>query len=333
MDGAVSHGEIMARSHSVSGCLVLLSTLTGCATVDPYSGSESESSAIEAVQVGQTVDASFDTSDASTTFAIFDVYSFRGSPGDKVTVTARSGGTARTYVGLSQEPRISAFKNYFAKDEKYHSEANGPHSEVVATLPPDDDGIYYIYVSALPRGSTGPYTLSVVSGAAPAADLAPTPASTPAAATAPTAPRTPQAVVASAPEPIFGNTGKYMCPFTEDGTVTVWVEKGMSASVGANVGSAIGAYAGQKALEQVPFLGGFLGGMVGKATGREVAIRGAGGWEFIKQNSDLSFDSLNDMARYLQATNSSHPQYAKVLQATYGIYPELQQAMLAVARR
>lgn len=52
----------------------------------------------------------------------------------------------------------------------------------------------------------------------------------------------------STPEPIYGNTGQYMCPFTEDGTVAAWVEKGMTASVGA--------YAGQKALEQVPFIGG-----------------------------------------------------------------------------
>lgn len=138
---------------------------------------------------------------------------------------------------------------------------------------------------------------------------------------------------ANAPEPIYGNTGKYMCPFTEDGTVAPWVEKGMAASVGANVGAAAGAYAGQKALEQVPFFGGMLGRAAGQATGREIAIKASGGWDFIKSSSDLSFNSLEDMAHYLHATNSAHPQYAKVLQATYGIYPDLKQRMLVVSRR
>lgn len=152
-------------------------------------------------------------------------------------------------------------------------------------------------------------------------------------ASAPSTPAASRAAAVAAPDPIYGNTGKYMSPFTEDGTVAPWVEKGMSASVGASVGGAVGAYAGQKALEQVPFFGGFLGSKAGNAAGREIAIKAAGGWEFIKSSSDLSFNSLNDMARYLHATNSGHPQYAKVLKATYGIYPEFQQNMAVVSRR
>lgn len=130
-----------------------------------------------------------------------------------------------------------------------------------------------------------------------------------------------------APEPILGNTGEFMCPFTEDGTVAPWVEKGMSAAVGGNVGGAVGSYAGARALEQVPFFGSFLGKAAGEKAGREIAISGAGGWEFIKSSSDLSFNSLADMARYVRAKHTAHPQYAKVLEATFGIYPDFRTAV------
>jgi hypothetical protein len=134
------------------------------------------------------------------------------------------------------------------------------------------------------------------------------------------------------PEPIYGNTGQYFSPFTEDGTVTPWVEKALTASAGAGIGNAAGAYLGQKALENVPFVGGFLGGMAGKAAGREIALNVVGGWEYVKETSDLSFNSLEDMARYMAAKNSAHPQYADVLKATNGIYPDLMQAMASAYR-
>lgn len=141
-----------------------------------------------------------------------------------------------------------------------------------------------------------------------------------------------QAATVTSVEPIYGNTGEFMCPFTEDGTVTAWVEKGMTASIGANVGGAVGSYAGAKAMENVPFIGGFLGRKAGSSAGRNLAISAAGGWDFIKANSDLSFNSLEDMARYMLANNATHPQYADVLKATYGIYPELQQSMAVASR-
>ncbi len=49
----------------------------------------------------------------------------------------------------------------------------------------------------------------------------------------------------NAPTPIAGNTGTYMSPFTEDGTVALWVEKGKSARAGSAVGGFLGAQAGQ----------------------------------------------------------------------------------------
>jgi len=84
------------------------------------------------------------------------------------------------------------------------------------------------------------------------------------------------------PEPVRGNSGKYMCPFTSDDTVAEWVETGMAARFGSAVGSTAGAYVGAKACEQIPFVGGFIGSKVGDAAGRAISIKAAGGWDKIK---------------------------------------------------
>lgn len=132
---------------------------------------------------------------------------------------------------------------------------------------------------------------------------------------------TPKQVVAPAPVP--DNSGKFMAPYTTDGVVAEWVDKAIKAKMGAAIGSHVGAYAGQKALEQVPFIGGFIGEKAGKAIGREIAVKSAGGWDSIKQSSDLSFNSVDDLAVWMYAKYSENEHYAQVLEATQGIYPEL----------
>lgn len=129
-----------------------------------------------------------------------------------------------------------------------------------------------------------------------------------------------------APQPIIGNSGKYMSPFTEDGTVSQWVEKGKAASAGSNVGGFIGAQAGQKMAGQIPFFGSLLGQSLGESAGRSVALNMAGGEEFIRANSDMSFASVQDLAVYMYAKNSSHKDYAEALKLTQEIYPELKTA-------
>ncbi|CAG1019338.1 hypothetical protein BURC_04212 [Burkholderiaceae bacterium] len=141
-----------------------------------------------------------------------------------------------------------------------------------------------------------------------------------------------------APAPIVGNTGKYMSPYTEDGTVAQWVEKGRAASAGANVGGFVGAQAGAKLMENIPFVGGMLGQKVGESVGRSVALNMVGGEAFVKETSDLSFNTVQELAVYMYVKNSSHKDYAQVLDLTQKIYPELQQAyypalMQASARR
>jgi hypothetical protein len=126
-----------------------------------------------------------------------------------------------------------------------------------------------------------------------------------------------------APQPILGNGGAYMSPYTEDGTVTVWVEKATAAKIGSAVGGMIGAEAGKELAKNIPFFGGMIGKQVGERAGREIAIKAAGGWEFIKANSDLSFASARDLATWLKVTHSANPHYKSVVGAIKEIYPEL----------
>ena len=136
-----------------------------------------------------------------------------------------------------------------------------------------------------------------------------------------------------APIPIQGNSGKYMCPYTSDGVLAEWVDKAINARIGATVGETVGTYTGQKVLKQVPFVGGFLGEKAGKAVGRQLAIKASGGWEYIKETSDLSFNSCDDLAVYLYAKYSRHAHYQDALKAIYEIYPELQKRYWPAIRK
>lgn len=129
-----------------------------------------------------------------------------------------------------------------------------------------------------------------------------------------------------APQPIAGNTGNYMSPFTEDGTVAPWVEKGKSARAGSAVGSFLGAQAGQKLAENIPFIGGFIGQKVGETAGRAIALKMVGGEEFIRANSDISFNTVQELAVYMYAKNSAHKDFAEALELTQEIYPDLKTA-------
>jgi hypothetical protein len=129
-----------------------------------------------------------------------------------------------------------------------------------------------------------------------------------------------------APQPIIGNSGKFMSPFTEDGTVAAWVEKGKSASAGSSVGGFVGAQAGQHLAKQIPFIGGMLGQSLGESAGRQIALNMVGGEEFIRANSDMSFNTVQELAVYMYAKNSSHKDYVEALKLTQEIYPELKTA-------
>jgi hypothetical protein len=129
-----------------------------------------------------------------------------------------------------------------------------------------------------------------------------------------------------APQPIAGNTGNFMSPFTEDGTVSPWVEKGKSARAGSAIGGFLGAQAGQKLAGQIPFIGGMIGKSVGDSIGRKVALEMVGGEAFIRANSDISFRTVQELAVYMYAKNSAHKDFAEALALTQEIYPDLKTA-------
>lgn len=139
------------------------------------------------------------------------------------------------------------------------------------------------------------------------------------------------------PTPIEGTTGKYMSPFTSDGVTAGWVTKSMQVQAAGAVGAMAGNYAGQKAAEKaaqqmataIPIPGmGFLaqkaGKSMGAAAGRGLALQAIGGEEFLKSSTDLSFNSLQDMAVYMYVNHSTHADYPKVAAAVAAIYPEFQ---------
>lgn len=131
-----------------------------------------------------------------------------------------------------------------------------------------------------------------------------------------------------APEPIPDNSGKYMCPYTSDGVLAEWVDKAMYAGAAKDIGGAVGSYVGEKAAEQVlgniPFVGGYVGQKAGEALGRTIAIQAAGGWDFIKSKSDLSFNRPEDLAVWMYVNHGKDENYPEVLKIVMGIYPELE---------
>lgn len=166
---------------------------------------------------------------------------------------------------------------------------------------------------------------------AAAAASAMTAANTP--ITAVTASGTPEQL--ASPKPIEGTTGKYMSPFTSDGVTAGWVTKAMavkaSGAVGSMVGSAAGNYAANQAANQmasmVPipgmsFLAQRAGKSMGEAAGRGMALQSIGGEAFLKSSTDLSFNTVQEMAVYMYVNHSTHPDYAKIVDATATIYPE-----------
>lgn len=125
------------------------------------------------------------------------------------------------------------------------------------------------------------------------------------------------------PTPVQGNSGRFLCPYTSDGTVTAWANKsiGAAASVGSAIGSYAGRKAGQKAAEQVPCVGGHLGQAIGDAAGREVALALVGGREFMRETSDLSFNTIDDLIVYTYAMYSNNEYWPQVKDITSKVYP------------
>ena len=125
------------------------------------------------------------------------------------------------------------------------------------------------------------------------------------------------------PGALMDNSGLYMCPFTQDEVMAEWTDNAITAKLGSTLGGTAGTLAGQQVLEQAPIIGGIVGSYVGLEIGRNLAIEAAGGEAFIKENSDISFNTLDDMAVYLYVKFSHLEHYQEALESTMEIYPNL----------
>jgi hypothetical protein len=125
------------------------------------------------------------------------------------------------------------------------------------------------------------------------------------------------------PQPMLGNTGKYLCPYTEDGVVAQWVDKAIKARMGGAIGGMVGAEVGKELFKNIPMFGGMFGKAAGDKMGREVAIKMAGGWEFMRANTDQSFENVNDYVVWLRLNYKGTEHYNSVVAAIKELYPEL----------
>ena len=125
-----------------------------------------------------------------------------------------------------------------------------------------------------------------------------------------------------APAPRADSVGKYVVPYTADGATTAWADKALQASAGSAAGKEAGKKAGGLLAKKVPF-GGLMGKKVTDTAGSQGAIMAAGGWEFIRETSDQSFDNVDETAVYLHVMHAGSPGYAEALSAAFDIYPDL----------
>ncbi|QKO21142.1 PDZ domain-containing protein [Rhodoferax sp. BAB1] len=137
----------------------------------------------------------------------------------------------------------------------------------------------------------------------------------------------------AAPRPIAGNSGRFFSPYTSTGAMAMWVipqqaAPGGNSEIAGTVGSQVGKQVGSKLLDFVPFgLGSAVGAQLGDSMARNAA--GGGGQttttspESVRAQSDLSFNTLDELAAYLYAQHSARADYGQALERTFAVYPEL----------
>ncbi len=130
-------------------------------------------------------------------------------------------------------------------------------------------------------------------------------------------------IVLEVPAPREDADGKYVFPFTSYGVITEWADKSLNAQAGAQAGAMAGDKAAEALASKVPF-GGLAAGLVKGKSKELAAVTAVGGWEFIRESSDLSFDSQDDYSLYLHSQFDGTADYEKALAAAMAIYPELE---------
>lgn len=134
------------------------------------------------------------------------------------------------------------------------------------------------------------------------------------------------------PQPIAGNSGPFLSPYAQDGTLTPWVSRAMRAQAGAAVGNELGSRAVDAVAARVPMVGGLFSGFMKNKTRESAAAISMGGWDHIRTTSDQSFANLDDLAVNLHIAHSGRSDYQGALAATMALYPALESRYEAANR-
>lgn len=168
---------------NIIGGFALLGWLSGCTsspaqTTYNLTANTPPEPKVITIQMGQTIDVAapslfhLRTRGIDANVPLFNLYQFSAEPGQTVTITMRSkgGDTAFSLLdsyGHSDVQLIESVTSLRFTEVARAARLKGEHSEVITTLPPDEDGIYYIQPTIAQSG----FTLTLQAGAAPAQDI------------------------------------------------------------------------------------------------------------------------------------------------------------------
>ncbi|UAW99457.1 PPC domain-containing protein [Halopseudomonas nanhaiensis] len=164
-------------------CLALIGLTSGCTQMiehAAYVAPEDVPPAPELVpiQMGQTIDVAapemflLRTRMMDAEIPLFNFYQFNSKPGQTVTITMRSkgGDTALSLLdsyGHENVQILASTTSVRNNEAARAARARGEHSEMIITLPPDEDGVYYIQPTMAQNG----FSLTLQAGSVPAQDI------------------------------------------------------------------------------------------------------------------------------------------------------------------
>lgn len=119
------------------------------------------------------------------------------------------------------------------------------------------------------------------------------------------------------PQPIAGNTGQYMCPYTSDGHATVWLQTALDHAPERRK-------TGRGSIPKVELPSQSQVQAREAASQKDAAAR-AGGFDAIRQGSELSFSSADDLCLYLYAKYSRRAGYGEIFDYMGALYPDMRQ--------
>lgn len=165
------------------GCIALLGCLSGYSSSPAQAtGNPTESlppaPKIVPIEIGQTIDVHapslfhLRTRGIDASVPLFDLYQFAAKPGQTVTITMRSkgGDTALSLLDSYGHDNVQLLESVTSlrfTEVARAARLKGEHSEIITTLPPDADGIYFIQPT---MGDNG-FTLTLQAGSVPAGDI------------------------------------------------------------------------------------------------------------------------------------------------------------------